>query len=206
MMTRPILCTLISVCLHVGAVYFAGVLPVRYSRHTRLDKGIMAASLYIKPVPESKIGGDQKTISRTRPRNHMKINHNKEKEIAATGSEGFSPSSTHSDRTDGDTRSARRDRPVLISGQTIKMPYPKKAKLMQIEGTVRLRLTVSDKGEVTDALVLTGPAFGLHDTALALVRKLAFLPATDEEGRPKVAHIEHEVVFKLNQDADPIAL
>lgn len=92
-----------------------------------------------------------------------------------------------------------RVRPTLVNGGDVKIPYPKKAKQLMIEGIVRLRLTVSAKGQVIGIEILSGPSFGLRDAALVVARKLQFLPATDELGHAKTAEIDHEVVFKLNR-------
>ncbi len=99
-----------------------------------------------------------------------------------------------------------RERPLLINGEKVTIPYPKKAKYMKVEGIVRLRLTVSEKGEVIDAKILSGPAFGLEAAAVALARKFAFLPATDDMGEAKTTQIDHEVVFRLSKQAEAVEL
>lgn len=88
--------------------------------------------------------------------------------------------------------------PVLITND-VEVPYPKKAKLLGIEGVVRLRLAVDRYGYVVDAKIISGPAFGLQDAALLVAKKLRFLPATDEYGRAKDAKIDHDVVFRLKE-------
>lgn len=89
--------------------------------------------------------------------------------------------------------------PILINGDEVAIPYPKKAKLLRVEGTVKLKLMVSKEGKVTNAEIVSGPAFGLRDAALDVASKLAFLPATDNEGFAKDTVIEHEVIFRLTQ-------
>lgn len=92
---------------------------------------------------------------------------------------------------------ARRS-PVLLNQDQVKIAYPEKAKVMMLEGTVLLRLTISEKGRVVKAEVLSGH-FDLRKAALKLADKLFFLPATDEQGSAQAAMIEHEVVFRLRQ-------
>jgi TonB family protein len=87
--------------------------------------------------------------------------------------------------------------PKLINPD-IHVEYPLKARRLKVEGCVRLLLTVSEEGRVIDVHVVSGPAFGLRQAALRVAQKLAFLPATDAQGRAKVAQIEHDVVFRLH--------
>lgn len=90
-----------------------------------------------------------------------------------------------------------RAEPILINHDHLKVDYPNKAKELMIEGVVSLLLTISKDGLVIDAKVLSGPAFGLKDAALSLAKKMCFLPATDNEGNAIIAHIKHDVVFRL---------
>jgi TonB family protein len=89
--------------------------------------------------------------------------------------------------------------PQLVNGDEVRVPYPERARQLMIEGVVRMRLTISEAGRVINAEVLSGPAFGLRHAALLVARKLFFLPATDELGQAKTAHVEHDVVFRLNK-------
>lgn len=92
-----------------------------------------------------------------------------------------------------------RPSPLLVNGNDVKVPYPEKARLLMVEGIVRLRLTVSETGRVIDAEILSGPAFGLRAAALLVARKLFFLPATDAEGNAMTAQVDHDVIFKLTR-------
>jgi protein TonB len=65
--------------------------------------------------------------------------------------------------------------PVL--DREVKIPYPEEAKKAGIEGTVRLKITVDSTGAVTEAMVISGPGYGLNEAALAAVRKFHFKPA-----------------------------
>lgn len=99
----------------------------------------------------------------------------------------------------GDIRGfgAARSKPVLISDHKVEKKYPLEARVRGVEGTVRLSLTVLESGQVADVEVLSGPAYGLRQAAIALARKLFFLPARDQNGRAQIAKIKHEVVFRL---------
>lgn len=90
--------------------------------------------------------------------------------------------------------------PELIKSE-IKIPYPSRARALLIEGVVRMLLTVSEDGRVTNVKVLSGPAFGLQEAAHAVAKKLWFLPATDENGHGKISEVEHEVVFRLTDQS-----
>ncbi len=92
-----------------------------------------------------------------------------------------------------------RQRPTLIDNADVKIPYPEQARRLMIEGIVKMRLTVSESGDVINAQVLSGPYHGLRNAALVVARQLSFLPATDEYGRARTADVDHEVVFRLNK-------
>lgn len=93
----------------------------------------------------------------------------------------------------------QRHSPVLLNkGESI--PYPEKAKLLLVEGSVFLRLTVAKDGHVAKAEVISGH-FDLRKAALKLADKLLFLPATDEDGMALVSMVEHEVVFRLIENS-----
>jgi TonB family protein len=94
-----------------------------------------------------------------------------------------------------------RSRPLLINAHDIKIPYPEQARARHVEGIVRMKLTVAESGKVIDVDVISGPAHGLRQAALMVARKLFFLPATDEYGHAQVAHIEHEVIFRLKKSS-----
>jgi TonB family protein len=91
-----------------------------------------------------------------------------------------------------------RHSPVLLNKHEAQILYPEKARLLMIEGSVFLRLTISELGKVIKAEVLSGH-YDLRKAALKLANKLFFLPATDSQGEAKMALVEHEVVFKLKQ-------
>lgn len=93
-----------------------------------------------------------------------------------------------------------RKTPELIKSN-IKIPYPSRARALLIEGVVRMLLTVSEDGRVTNVKIMSGPAFGLQEAARAVAKELSFLPATDENGHGKISEVEHEVVFRLTDQS-----
>jgi protein TonB len=58
-----------------------------------------------------------------------------------------------------------------------KIPYPEEAKRAQIEGTVRLRVTVDTEGHVVDVKIITRVGYGLDEAARDAIRKMRFKPA-----------------------------
>ncbi len=60
----------------------------------------------------------------------------------------------------------------------VKIPYPEEAKKNEIEGSVRLKVTVDEKGAVTDVVVVNGPGYGLNEAAREALRRFRFKPAT----------------------------
>ncbi len=64
-----------------------------------------------------------------------------------------------------------------VSLGEIKVPYPEEAKKNEIEGSVRMKVTIDPEGHVTDVAVINGPGYGLNEAALAAMRKFRFKPA-----------------------------
>lgn len=62
--------------------------------------------------------------------------------------------------------------------------YPAAAKQLGIEGAIRVRLIVDDKGKVKQAVLLNRLGHGLDELALARARKIEFEPALDTDDRP----------------------
>jgi periplasmic protein TonB len=61
--------------------------------------------------------------------------------------------------------------------------YPEEARENNIEGVVRLQITVSPEGVVTQVTVLKGLGFGLDEEAKRRIRRFRFAPAT-RDGTP----------------------
>jgi protein TonB len=60
----------------------------------------------------------------------------------------------------------------------VKVPYPEEAKKGEVEGSVRLKVTLEPTGEVKEVVVLSGPGYGLNEAARAALRRFRFKPAT----------------------------
>lgn len=102
--------------------------------------------------------------------------------------------------TGGGSGSGAGDAPAPVSVATIKtraLPrgdygyidashdYPPEAKQLGIEGPVRVRLVVDDRGQVTRATLLPpGLGHGLDELALRKARDIQFEPARDTEDHP----------------------
>ncbi len=61
--------------------------------------------------------------------------------------------------------------------------YPPEARRLGIEGPIRVRLTVDDKGKVEAAVLLNRLGHGLDELALARARQIEFEPARDTTDR-----------------------
>src|SRR6185295_8936074 len=68
------------------------------------------------------------------------------------------------------------DSDPVVDGE-VKIPYPEEAKRAQIEGTVRLRITVDLDGRVVEVKVLSGPGYGLDEAARDAIKRFKFKPA-----------------------------
>ncbi|HMJ14086.1 MAG TPA: TonB family protein [Polyangiaceae bacterium] len=75
-------------------------------------------------------------------------------------------------------------------------PYPDEAKAAGAEGDVVLRLTISVRGEVTDAEVVEGAGHGFDEAARAAALKFQFKPAR-RRGKAVPVRIDYKYSFKL---------
>ena len=62
--------------------------------------------------------------------------------------------------------------------------YPAAAKQLGIEGPIRVRLIVDDKGKVKQAILLNRLGHGLDELALSRAKQIEFEPAKDTEDKP----------------------
>lgn len=60
----------------------------------------------------------------------------------------------------------------------VKIPYPEEAKKNEIEGSVRLKVTLDAEGAVQTVAVISGPGYGLNEAARDALRRFRFKPAT----------------------------
>jgi len=74
--------------------------------------------------------------------------------------------------------------------------YPEDARENNIEGVVRLQITVSPEGVVTHAVVVKGLGFGLDEEAKRRIRRFRFIPAT-RDGVPVSVTIPFNFRFAL---------
>jgi TonB family protein len=74
--------------------------------------------------------------------------------------------------------------------------FTEEARRNHVEGTVLLRLTVSENGDVTDAAITKGLGYGLDEKALEAVRRWKF-QAPLKDGQPISSTVNVEVSFHL---------
>jgi protein TonB len=58
-------------------------------------------------------------------------------------------------------------------------PYTDEARSAEIEGRVKLKLSIDAQGNVTDVQVLSGLGHGLDESAIATARRMKFTPASN---------------------------
>lgn len=182
------------------AIHLALALPLATVKPTITSKKLVSAVVFKKEIAETSQANIKPTKTRTKiPKASAKksatpapvaeiINDNLAGSEFSEGAQGFGTEQG---------KIIFRPMPVLLSKE-VNIPYPEKAKLLAIEGSVLLRLTISQEGKVIKADVVSGH-FELRKAALKLADKLFFLPATDDQGLAQAALIEHEVVFRLRQ-------
>ncbi len=60
----------------------------------------------------------------------------------------------------------------------VKIPYPEEARKNEVEGSVRLKVTLDPEGAVQNVVVVSGPGYGLNDAAREALKRFRFKPAT----------------------------
>ena len=70
---------------------------------------------------------------------------------------------------------------------------------MQIEGTVKLAVTVGRDGRVIRVRVLKGLGYGLDAAAVRALRRAKFQPAVGSDGRPMTYTIRYRYTFRLER-------
>jgi TonB family protein len=75
--------------------------------------------------------------------------------------------------------------------------YPDDARRLRIEGEVKVRVKVDDKGKVTDRKLIKKIGHGLDEVALGLAAKLRFEPALDTNDRPVASIVIWTYRFQL---------
>jgi protein TonB len=92
------------------------------------------------------------------------------------------------------------DAPVKakLRGALVKPTYTESARSAQIEGVVRVEITVDDQGNVLSVKVLRGLGYGLDEAAVAAAKKMAFEPGT-RCGKAAVTKLTVGMRFTLQQ-------
>jgi protein TonB len=87
--------------------------------------------------------------------------------------------------------------PIKPKPRTIVKPvYSDAAKSAQVEGVVRIEITIDEEGRVVKARVLRGLGYGLDDAALAAARQMTFEAGT-RCGKPALATLSLGMRFAL---------
>lgn len=63
----------------------------------------------------------------------------------------------------------------------VRIPYPPEAKKAGIQGAVVMDILIDSLGRVREAILVSGPGFGLNEAALAAVKQFQFRPARIQE-------------------------
>jgi periplasmic protein TonB len=79
----------------------------------------------------------------------------------------------------------------------VKVPYPPEAKKSEVEGSVRLKVTLEPSGAVKEVLVLSGPGYGLNEAAREALKRFRFKPAT-KGGEPVGYTFIYTYTFELD--------
>jgi protein TonB len=79
----------------------------------------------------------------------------------------------------------------------VKVDYPPDAKLNDVDGAVRLRVTTDERGVVTSVVVISGPGYGLNEAARDALKRFTFTPAT-KAGEPVGYTFTYIYRFELN--------
>jgi protein TonB len=82
------------------------------------------------------------------------------------------------------------------------LPYPEEASQLGIEGNVKLKVVLDDRGKVLHARVVKGLGHGLDELALNALRnrrECKFSPAIGTDGKPAAFELDYTFVFELNR-------
>lgn len=75
--------------------------------------------------------------------------------------------------------------------------YPPEAKQLGVQGKIRVRLTVSDQGKVTSAVLINKLGHGLDEVAITRAKSLEFEPALDSNDKPVSSFVVWTFTFTL---------
>lgn len=85
--------------------------------------------------------------------------------------------------------------PRLLNEMLI--PYPAEARAQGVEGVVIMDLLIDTQGNVREALLLSGPGFGLNESALDAIKKFKFSPALVDQ-QPVAVRMRYGYRFVLD--------
>jgi TonB family protein len=89
-----------------------------------------------------------------------------------------------------------KEKPKVLEEVTI--PYPAEARRLEIQGDVKLEVTINEKGIVTSVTVLKDPGGGLGEAAAKALKKFRFSPAVTSNGKPIPYTIKYLYSFVLD--------
>ncbi len=79
-----------------------------------------------------------------------------------------------------------------------RIPYPSEAKKARVQGRVLMKLIVDGEGRVRQAVLISGPGFGLNEAAVGAMKNLRFRPARVGD-RPVAVEIQYAYNFVLER-------
>jgi TonB family protein len=77
--------------------------------------------------------------------------------------------------------------------------YPPDAKRMGIEGVVRFKIGIDEKGGIAEVKIVERAGHGFDEAAQKAMWRLKFKPAIANDGRPVPCRIEYTYRFNLTQ-------
>lgn len=89
-----------------------------------------------------------------------------------------------------------KEKPKVIDEITI--PYPTEARRLEIEGDVKLEVSINEKGTVTNVKILKDPGGGLGMAAAKALKKFRFSPARTQYGKAVPYTIKYIYSFVLD--------
>jgi TonB family protein len=89
--------------------------------------------------------------------------------------------------------------PVVIFEVKSDDIYPADARRMGIEGVVRLKVGIDEKGNVVQVKVIERAGHGFDEAAVRALRQFKFKPAIAKDGRPVPFPVTYTYRFTLSQ-------
>lgn len=95
--------------------------------------------------------------------------------------------------------SAQDEEPTVREMPKVNDEYPEEARQANVDGVVKLRITVDAQGRVTDAVVVTGLGYGLDEEAVRRVKRFTFNPGT-RKGQAVATTTNFNIRFALEEN------